>query len=97
MKTATKVKDLDNFSGVAALYKLSERLKFYNYVVVSSATIFEADETFVFGSDEIGEDETYIFGADENGEVLDWDELRGSTRGVYNHETALNNAGYEVK
>ena len=84
MKTATKVKDLDNFSGVAALYKLSGRLKFYNYVVVSSATVF-------------GEDETFIFGSDENGEVLDWGELRGSTCGVYNHETALNNAGYEVK
>ena len=84
MKTATKVKDLDRANGIVALYKLSERLKFYNYVVVSSATVY-------------GEDETYIFGADENGEVLDWGELRGSTCGVYNHETALNNAGYEVK
>jgi hypothetical protein len=59
-------------------------LKFYNYVVVSSATVY-------------GEDETYIFGADENGEVIDWIELSGSQRGVYNHETVLNNAGYEVK
>jgi hypothetical protein len=84
MKTATKVKDLDRANGVVALYKLSERLKFYNYVVVSSATI-------------LGEDETYIFGADENGEVIDWIELSGSQRGVYNHETVLNNAGYEVK
>jgi hypothetical protein len=84
MKTATKVKDLDRANGVVALYKLSERLKFYNYVVVSSATVY-------------GEDETYIFGADENGEVIDWIELSGSQRGVYNHETALNNAGYEVK
>jgi hypothetical protein len=84
MKTATKVKDLDRANAVVALYKLSERLKFYNYVVVSSATVY-------------GEDETYIFGADENGEVIDWIELSGSQRGVYNHETVLNNAGYELK
>jgi hypothetical protein len=84
MKTATKVKDLDRANGVVALYKLSERLKFYNYVVVSSATVY-------------GEDETYIFGSDENGHVIDWIELSGSQRGVYNHETVLNNAGYELK
>ena len=84
MKTATKVKDLDRSHGVVALYKLSERLKFYNYVVVSSANVFE-------------EDETYIFGADENGVVINWIELSGSQRGVYDHETVLNNAGYEVK
>ena len=84
MKTATKVKDLDRANAVVALYKLSERLKFYNYVVVSSANVLE-------------EDETYIFGSDENGVVIDWIELSGSQRGVYNHETVLNNAGYEVK
>ena len=66
------------------MYKLSKRLKYYNYVVVSSTTAY-------------GEAETYIFPSNKNGEVVDWGELRGSTRGVYNHETALNNAGYEVK
>lgn len=84
MKTATKVRDLENFKGKAALYKLSKRLKFYDYVVVSSVTMS-------------GEDETYIFGADENGHVVEWIELSGSQRGVYNHETVLNNAGYELK
>ena len=84
METATKVRDLKHLKGKAALYKLSKRLKYYNYVVVSSTTVY-------------GEAETYIFPSHKNGEVVDWGELRGSTRGVYNHETALNNAGYEVK
>lgn len=84
MKTATKVRDLEHLKGKAALYKLSRRLQSHTYVVVSSATVY-------------GETETYIFPSNKNGEVVDWGELRGSTRGVYNHETALNNAGYEVK
>lgn len=84
MKTATKVRDLDTFRGMAALYKLSEPLKDFEYVVVSAV-------------DNQWATETYIFGSSENGRVSDWFELPGSSRGVYNHETALNNAGYEVK
>lgn len=84
METATKVRDLENFTGKAALYKLSDRLEGFDYVVVSAVL---APYTH----------ETYIFGADENGEVLEWGELPGSERDVYSHEKALNNAGYEVK
>lgn len=84
MKTATKVRDLENFTGKAALYKLSDRLKGFDYVVVSAVLAPYVHET-------------YIFGADENGDVLDWGELPGSERDVYGHETALNNAGYELK
>ena len=86
MKTATKVKDLQTHRLMhsSALYRLSDRLKGFDYVVVSAVV-----DRLIH--------ETYIFGSDENGEVLDWGELRGSTCGVYNHETALNNAGYEVK
>ena len=83
MKTATRVKDLENFTGMAALYKLSEPLKNFEYVVASAASVF-------------GVDETYLFGSDENGEIVDWLELPGSTRNVYNHTVALNNAGYGV-
>lgn len=91
MKTATFKKMLRGFNGVAGLYELSEPLKpyaidendsEYNYVVVSAAIAY-------------GGPETYIFGADENGNVLDWLELPGSSRGVYCHKTALENAGYE--
>jgi hypothetical protein len=84
MKTATKVRDLDNFTGIAALYKLSKPLEDYDYVVVSAAWVY-------------AQVETYIFPSNENGEVVDWGELSGSQRGVYNHEMVLNDAGYEMK
>lgn len=90
MKTATKVRDLDGFAGMAALYKLSEPLASYDesensyeYVVVSAVDNAYATET-------------YLFGSNENGEVLNWLELEGSTRGVHDHQIALNEAGYEV-
>ena len=84
MKTATKVRDLDTFRGMAALYKLSEPLKDFEYIAVSAV-------------DNEWATETYIFGSSESGRVSDWFELPGSSCGVYNHETALNNAGYEVR
>ena len=83
MKTATKVKDLENPKAMQALYRLSDRLKGFDYVVVSAI----ANNVCY---------ETYIFGSDENGEVLDMIELPGSQRGVYSHEKALNDAGYEM-
>lgn len=92
MKTATKVRDLDGFTGDAALYKLSETLcdytydgepmTGYEYVVVSAATTLGV--------------ETYIFDSDKNGKILSSSELPGSIRGVYDHTVALNHAGYEV-
>ena len=84
MKTATKVKDLENPKAMQSLYRLSDRLRGFDYVVVSAVLAPYVHET-------------YIFGSDKNGEVLDWGELPGSERDVYSHEKALNNAGYEVK
>ena len=88
-KTYTHIKDLDDFKGSAALYKLSEEVNFYNstrmelytrYVVVS------AIEGFVT--------ETYIFPSNNCGEVLSWCELSGSYSGGTLHETALNGLGF---
>ena len=84
MKTATKVKDLDGFTGKAALYKLSKPLRDYEYVIASAATVLEVDET-------------YLFGSDETGKILSWSALPGSSRGIYNLEVALSDAGYEVR
>lgn len=86
---ATKIKNLDEFQGHAALYHLSEPLEGYDgesheWVIVSSAHI-----PFGFGGCE-----TYIFPANSDGIVLDWSELPGSTKDVYHHATALENAGY---
>lgn len=88
MRIATKIKELTNFQGHAALYHLSEPLKDYDgdyheWVVVSSAHI-----PFDGGS------ETYIFPANSEGIVSAWDEMPGSIKGVYHHATALETAGY---
>ena len=85
---ATKIKELTNFQGHAALYHLSEPLEDYDgnaheWVVVSAANIpFD------------GGCETYIFPANSEGIVLDWGEMPGSIKGVYHHATALETAGY---
>jgi hypothetical protein len=94
-KIAQHVKNLTGFTGLAALYRLSEPLKGYDwgdepgppqyeYVVVSAAVA-----TFSGA-------ETYIFGSNERGEVVSWTELRGSMRGTLDHAAALENAGYQV-
>lgn len=95
MKTATLIKDrLTDFTGHAALYKLSEPLKAfdwdgklegeYEYVVVSATSAW------------LGGSETYIFPSNKDGEVVDWRELKGSYRGGMSHETAINGAGYKL-
>jgi hypothetical protein len=92
-RTAKFIRDLDDFRGHAALYKLSTPLIHegyddvqtnHSYVVVSSAHVpFSGPET-------------YIFGANKHGEVVNWSELEGSRRGVYSHADVLRKAGYEV-
>ena len=83
MKTATRVRFLDTIQPrhMAALYKLSDRLKGFDYVVVSAVIAPYVHETC-------------IFGCNEHGEVIE--QLPGSLKDVYSHEKALNNAGYEM-
>ena len=83
MKTATRVKDLENSKAMQSLYKLSSSLRGFNYVVVSAVL-----DSYTH--------ETYIFGSNEHGEIVEWCELPGSIPDVYSHEKALNNAGYEM-
>ena len=90
MKRATKVKDLPEFNGRAALYKVEPPMAYgkkkkTSYVAVSAVVAMFSGP------------ETYIFPADKKGEVLDWNELGGSFKGGLCHETALTNAGYEVR
>jgi len=82
MKTYKKIKDLSGFTGSAALFELSEPLDGYKFVVASAANAMFSGP------------ETYLFGANKNGVVQDWGELAGSSRGIYDHEAALSNAGY---
>ena len=85
MKTATKVKDLQTHRLMqsSALYRLSDRLKGFDYVVVSAVLAPYVHET-------------YIFGSDRHGKIIDWEQLPGSIPDCYSHEKALNYAGYEM-
>ena len=97
METATFVKDLKGWLGIAKLYKLSKSVKFdipyaeddlpakeTSFVIVSSAV------SMVTGP------ETFVFPADEEGKVMSWGELKGSFRGNPDHKKALRRAGYKM-
>lgn len=90
MKTAKLIKaNLDNFAGVASLYKLSESVVYSDnkktkYVICSTVNaMFTGIETF-------------IFPANKSREVLNWGELDGSQRGTSSHETVLSDAGFTL-
>lgn len=96
MKKATKIEKMENFRGNAVLYRLNEPIEYprfvfrgqkqtTEYVIVSSVIAFDHEDY-----------ETFIFPSDENGQILDWVELEGSYRGGFDHEKALNNAGYSL-
>ena len=83
-KTATLVKNLDNFRGWAALYRMEPPHDGHPYCIVSAAHVpFSGPET-------------YIFPATSAGEVADWGELDGSYKGGLDHAEALEGAGYTI-
>ena len=90
METATFVKDLKGWLGIAKLYKLSKSVEFgiplkeTSFVIVSSAV------SMVTGP------ETFIFPANEEGKVISLRELKGSFRGNPDHKKALRRAGYKM-
>ena len=75
------VRDLEGWTGYAALYKLSKEVTYddltSNYIIVS------ATRAFFTGP------ETYIFFATETGEEISFQELPGSYRGGLSHNEAL--------
>jgi hypothetical protein len=88
-KTATAIKTLNHWNGLATVYKVEPAIKSYennsyDYVVVSQVNALYSGP------------ETYMFGSNEDGEVTDWCELPGSRRGSYTHEEVLNDEGYTV-
>jgi hypothetical protein len=88
-KSAVAVKSIKEAKGVACLYKLSEPLVGYEYVVVSAAR--DASNNY---EEQIGE--TFIFGSDESGKIKSFLELPGSYKGGLDHQKALNDAGYDI-
>lgn len=89
-KTATYVRLLPMWRGDAALYRLSEPMRYgksavCDHVIVSAVVAY-------------GEPETYIFpaSAESKNDPVSWGELDGSIRGVLSHAEALAGAGYEI-
>lgn len=83
-QTALLIKEnLENFTGNAKLYKLSDSIRFNSranngetkYLVVSRANIF-------------GRGEVMAFPADKVGNILDWGEIYTSYNDM-NHDSAL--------
>ena len=95
-KTATKIKDLEDFTGRAALFRLSQPVA-YDYDWDTEQYKSETEFVVVSATDVMfSGPETYIFPASEDGEIVNWSELDGSFKGALDHELALRNAGFEV-
>ena len=88
-KSAVAVKNVKEAKGRACLYRLSDPLMGYEYVVVSAAKDARDSHDQVVG-------ETFIFGSDESGKVKSFLELPGSYRGGLDQQKALNDAGYDI-
>ena len=88
-KSAVAVKNIKEAKGRACLYKLSEPLVGYEYVVVSAARDHRDNYNNMIG-------ETFIFGSDQTGKIKSFLELPGSYRGGLDHQKALNDAGYDI-
>jgi hypothetical protein len=94
VKTAQKIKRMNNFRGIAVLYRCNPPLipftsgpgipSSVTHVVVSSV------ETSADGPT------TSVFASDADGNVLCWIELQGSARGIVTHRDALAAAGRKV-
>ena len=92
MNKATLIKHLDNFSGIAAIYKVSPPMRDFDgneweYVIVSATTLPFTGCT-----------ETYIFPAHGANAITpaDWGEMPGSLKNTLSHSDALSNAGYQI-
>ena len=85
-KSAVALRNVKETQGRACLYKLSEPLIVYEYVVVSAVKSNLTDR----------EGETLIFGSDDTGKIKSFLELPGSYTGGMEHDKALNDAGYDI-
>jgi hypothetical protein len=90
-RTATYISNDPEMRGDARLYRVDPAMETYRgdsheYVIVSA--IHSAFDT--------GRSETFIFPANEHGDVVDWVEMPGSRRGVFDCEGVLEELGYTI-
>lgn len=96
-KIATLIRDnLPGYRGHAALYKLSEPLNGYTFVVVSSVYIEfpESVRNIVKNYHE-----SFVFPSDSEGNVTEWQDLNGSISRSdipVPHKECLSEAGYNL-
>tara|TARA_R100000234_G_scaffold59088_1_gene35712 strand:- start:371 stop:664 length:294 start_codon:yes stop_codon:yes gene_type:complete len=85
-KSAIAIKNIKEAGGNACLYRLSDPLMGYEYVVVSAVKSRLTDL----------DGECLIFGSDNTGKIKSFLELPGSYSGGMAHDKALNDAGYDI-
>lgn len=94
MKDARLVRQLEDWTGDARLYELSEPVEYEDLdedrTDVTKFVIVSATVASFSGP------ETYVFPATEDGEVINFLELPGSFRGGLDHKAALVGAGFTV-
>ena len=84
-KKAFFIKESFEFTGTAKIYRMEPPHEGHEFVVASAAHVpFSGCETF-------------LFPCDKDGSVLDWCELDGSERDIYDCEAAIRNAGYDIQ
>lgn len=96
--------NLSGYKGDARLYKLSRPIAYQHYEDYKDASgelqfrieACTTDFVIVSAIVDVSLDirETYIFPASSAGIVLDWAELPGSVRGIVDHSTAIEEAGW---
>ena len=97
MNTATFIKDVSGkFKGRARLYRVDPPMP-YGWDWDKEACIHSAQYVVSSAACPYGGIETYIFPTDKEGNVINWSELEGSTKGIYDCDQAIRNAGYEVR
>jgi len=95
MKVAKKIKDLDGWTGRAALYQCDPPMEEHSWddeEVASHEWVIASAAYAMFSGPE-----TYLFPSNEKGEVVDWGELPGSFKGDLSHAMAFDNAGYQLE
>ena len=96
MNTARFVRNLNSFTGDAALYRMDPPLSYENYncetdeyePALAEWVVVSAAIAPCLGP------ETFLFHSNEEGDIVHWGELPGSLRGTLCHVEALANAGY---
>ena len=95
-KCAVYLRDVDEYQGVAKLYRVYPGVQYEKYDY-STSTEVPRSTTFIVISAAVvplSGPETYIFPSDDEGRVIDWYELPGSFRGELDHNKALELGGY---